>query len=183
MQTDNNKKYFLDKIALRINNLPQDDPVRVLDCYAGHGILWKAVKYKTGRDIKVLSIEKKTLPNLELYLHGDNLKFLKGMDLAKFDVIDLDSYGCPFDQLDYILSSGVKGRKIFVTFIQSVMGRLPNNLFKKIGITDKMIEKCPTLLCKEGYKKLFSYLESIGIEKINLRQSASGRYNYFCFTN
>ena len=56
-QTDHS--FLLSKINLRINHLPKDDPVRVLDAFCGNGVIWDYVKKKTGRDIKVLGIDKK----------------------------------------------------------------------------------------------------------------------------
>ena len=87
MQTDNSE--FDAKVYLRLKMLPENPSV--LDCFAGKRRLWNIISAKTG--IKYYyPIEKK---------EGlDNLKLLDVLDLSKFNVIDLDSYGFPVYQLE-----------------------------------------------------------------------------------
>jgi hypothetical protein len=139
------------------------------------------VKQKHDGQIEVLSIDrKKGLRGI--YLVGDNLKFLKSLPLEKFDVIDLDAYGVPFRQLDYILDydqrKGV-GHYFFVTFVQSMSGRLPNLLLRKIGYSKEMVRKIPTLFCRDGFKKFRNYLSMMGIEKIIFKNHGRKYYLFF----
>lgn len=96
MKTDNS--YIEEKIDLRISAISEKKSVTVLDCYAGTGKLWTLVKQRTGCNISVVGIEKENGKN-KYALPGDNIKYLKNIDLSKFDIIDLDAYGIPFAQL------------------------------------------------------------------------------------
>ncbi|MFA5420332.1 MAG: hypothetical protein WC341_17900 [Bacteroidales bacterium] len=173
-----NNSYLADKVALRINHLP-DGNLKVLECYGGEGKIWKAVRKITGRKIITLSIEiENDNDDLGFYLPGDNRAYLETLDLKKFDVIDLDAYGVPFDQMEQVFKSGYHG-VVFVTFIQSVMGMMPVGLLHAIGFKEEMIKKCPTLFWKLGWKYFQEYLSLRGVTKIWHRSHA--RKHYICF--
>jgi SAM-dependent methyltransferase len=176
VQTDNS--FLLAKVKLRMNHLPETDPVRVLDAYCGNGIIWDYIKKKSGRDIRVLGIDKKADAAM-IYLIGDNVKFMKRMRLEKFDVIDLDAYGVPFEQLEYVLSYDKKKNlhhRIFVTFIQSVFGRLPDGMLKRLGFTEAMIQKIPTLIMRNGIEKFKNYLALMGVKNISIKSEIKKHY-------
>jgi hypothetical protein len=154
-KTDNS--FLRDKVQLRVNNLPPGD-LRVLDCYSGKGLIWAAVERITGRKIIILPIDKRPDKD-DFHLPGENLEYLETLDLSRFNVVDLDAYGIPFDQIDCLIRRGYQGT-VFVTAIQSVMGRLPNSMLEAIGFTPVQIEKAPTLLCKRGFEYLLEYLAS-----------------------
>lgn len=160
-----NNSYLLDKIRLRLLNLPDKKEINVLDCYRGNNEIWKAIKHKSDKAINVLGIDKEKKYD-GVYLQGENLKFLKTLDLNKFDIIDLDAYGIPYKQLELIFERKFRGI-IFVTFIQSIMGMINKKLLFKLGFTQSMISKCPTLISKNGYEKFKSYLYINGICEIN----------------
>lgn len=171
-QTDNT--YFKHKIKLRLDNLPNKKNINILDCYYGDGLIWNEIKIKSNKNIKIISIDRKKESNALLI--GDNIKYLKGMDLNKYDIIDLDAYGIPYDQIKIILEKQFKG-VIFVTFIQSIFGRLPKKMLFDLGYNKKMIEKCPTLFEKNGIEKLLKILYNYNIESIS--GFFIGRKNYF----
>lgn len=171
-QTDNS--FLADKVMLRVNNLPETDPVRVLDCYGGFGLVWAWVRALTGRDIRVLGIDVR---EVGFALPGDNRAYLSTIDLSKFDVIDLDAYGIPFEQLEAILDRGFHGR-IFVTFIQSVFGSLPHKMLYRLGYTKNMIDKIPTAFYKHGWEKIKLYLAMRGLKTVVSRSSKDKHYFY-----
>jgi len=170
LQTDNS--YLTDKIQLRINHLPEKKEINVLDLFAGSSKIWNTIKIQTNKKINVLSVDKKNIQN-KVYLKGNNIKFLKNLDLTKFDVIDIDSYGVPYPQLKLIFAKS-KIQKInaiiFITFIQSVYGKINKGLLKELCYTEKMINKIPTLFSKNGFEKFKLYLALNGIKKINYIQ-------------
>jgi len=174
LKTDNS--YFAEKVSLRIDALPNKKQIIVLDCFAGAGLLWNEIK-KTHKNIQVVPIEKESQKN-KLALIGNNLKYLSSLDLSKFDIIDLDSYGIPFKQLEILFERKYKGI-IIITAIQSGMGKLPNALLKKLGYTEKMIKKIPTLFNKNCVDKLKNYLYLCGIKKVE--GYFINRKNYFYF--
>lgn len=163
-QTDNS--YLEEKVQLRLDtvNLIDKDVISVLECYAGDGYIWSEVRLRTKKEIKVLRIDQK--PDKKgVYLKGSNMKFIKSMDFSKFDIVDLDAYGIPFEQLEVVFEKQFKGY-VHVTAIQSVMGALPYGLLEANGIPARMYKKTPILFSKHGLQKLSNYLQQHGVEKI-----------------
>ncbi len=160
--TDNS--HFELKVKLRLDHLPDMDPVNVLDLFSGDGLIWTEVKQRVSKQINTLRIDIK--PDKKgLYLKGDNLKFLQSLNLDEFDCIDVDAYGVPYKQLKEILSRNYKGI-IFITYIQSVFGKLPKKMLMDLNYTAEMIRKVPTLFDRNGLLKLNNWLSLYGIKKV-----------------
>jgi len=179
VQTDNSN--LLAKVNLRIAHLPQKSKINVLDAYHGEGIIWKYISEKVKSDIQITAIERKPITD-DLVLQGDNRKILPSLYLEKFDIIDLDAYGVPFDQLEYIFNYDRKKmihHGIFVTFIQSVYGRLPVAMLKKLGYSKKMVEKVPSIFNRNGIEKFKSYLAMRGVDRIFIKSQREKHYLYF----
>ena len=176
MKTDNS--FFSTKVKLRLENLPDKDPIRVLDAFAGEGHIWNEVEKQSGREILYLGIDKQKKGGIA-NLHGDNLKILPTLNLTKFDVIDLDAYGIPYKQLRIVIEKQFQGI-VFVTAIQSGMGQLPKKMLFALGYTKEMLFKVPTMFNREGFGKIKNYLYLHGIERV--RGYFIDRKNYFCFT-
>lgn len=176
--TDNS--FLVTKVKLRLDNLPAGDCVcNVLDCYAGTGLIWRTIKERTKRRINVLGMDLKKLQGI--YLHGDNLKFLASMDISKFNIIDLDAYGVPYDQLKIIFSRKLQAETIiFVTFIQSIYGGLPRGMLEALGYSPLMIKKCPSIFYRNGFEKFKQYLAISGIGQI--KHYSHEKKHYLCFT-
>ena len=176
VQTDNS---FLEtKVKLRIDNLPAGE-CNVLDCYAGTGLIWRTIKEKTKRQINVLGMDLKEYQGI--YLQGDNLKFLASMDISRFNIIDLDAYGVPYEQLKIIFSRKIQTEtNVFVTFIQSVFGRLPYGMLQELGYSKSMIQKCPAIFFRNGFEKFKQYLAIRGIGQI--KHYSHGEKHYLCFS-
>lgn len=172
IKTDNS--YLNSKVNLRMNHLPNKKSIKVLDCFAGKSIIWKEIKRKSDKDINVIGIDKVSYGST---LRGDNIKYLKGMDLNKYDIIDLDAYGVPFRQLEIIFQKRYRGIS-FITFVQSIFGRLPVRMLEKIGYTREMIKKCPTLFNRNGIEKFKQYLAMNDIKKITIIEKNNKRYLY-----
>lgn len=179
MKTDNS--YFDLKVNLRLNSLLlfKKQNIIILDAFAGDGLLWSEIQRKTSKNIEILRIEKKK-NSLGIYLIGDNIKFIRGMDLARFDIIDLDAYGSPYRQLNEIFKQNYKGI-IHCTFIQTIMGVLNKKMLIEIGYNKEMIDKIPTLFNQNGLKKICQYLASKGV--INITGYFINNKNYFYFAN
>ena len=173
-QIDNS--YLSDKVALRCGHLPDKDKIFVLDCFAGKETIWKGVRKLTGKNIVTLPIDKRD--DVGFHLPGDNRSYLDTIDLERFDVIDLDAWGVPFDQMEILFNRGYKGA-VFVTFIQSVYGCLPYGLLEVIGYGRDMIGKIPTLFYRKGWDHLKQYLAKKGVSRISHRTHAQKHYLYF----
>jgi len=173
MKTDNS--YYEEKLYLREKVVRKSNAKKVLDAYAGSGTLWNEIKLN--HDIDVVSIEKEKGKNIYA-LQGDNLKYLPTLDLNSFDVIDLDAYGVPYEQLEILFDRNYKGY-VIVTSIQSNMGRLPNGILWSCGYTNEMIKKIPTLFTQKGFDKIKNYLYLRGVKEIE--GYFFGLKNYFYF--
>lgn len=136
--------------------------------------IWKEIKKKSNRNINVVGIDRISYGST---LKGDNVKYLKGMNLDKYDIIDLDAYGVPFRQLEIIFKKKYKGI-LFITFVQSIFGRLPVRMLEKIGYTRNMIKKCPTLFNRNGIEKFKQYLAINGIKRIIIINKNNKKYLY-----
>jgi hypothetical protein len=177
MKTDNS--YFEEKILLRLETLKcLQSPVIILDCYSGKGKLWDEVKKRTKKELIILRIEKEIKKGNKIYLQGDNRKYLKSINLDQFNIIDLDAYGIPFDQLKIIIEQNYKGI-IIVTAIQSMMGNLPLKLLYENGFTKKMINKIPTIFFRKGIDKLKNYLYLCGVKQVTGYFIERKSYFYF----
>jgi hypothetical protein len=172
VKTDNS--YLEDKIQLRLGMLPAKD-ITVLDCYGGYGHIWKEIAKRFPHKIKRTGIDKEKRPHT---LQGDNLKWLLSLDLSKYDVIDLDAYGIPYEQLRVLFRRGYRG-VVFVTAIQSVMGQLPKRMLSDHGISGRAFSLCPTIWGKVGFELLLGYLAENGVESI--RHRGYSRKHYFGF--
>lgn len=160
-KTDNS--HLREKVNLRVAFCPAH-PVRVLDCFAGDGTVWEGVFRVAGRTgDKRLPID--TRDDIGFHLPGNNLAWLQSIDLSRFDMIDLDAYGVPIDQLDIIFSRGFRG-VVFVTFIQTLYGRIPNSLLLDIGFSSEQIEKAPSLFGHRGFDYFLQWLALRGIRHV-----------------
>ena len=179
-KTDNS--FLADKVALRLAHLPDQKTVRVLDCFAGRGTIWAAVrKLAPERDIRVLPIEIQPEEDTLFSLPGDNSRFLETLDLNRFDVIDLDAYSIPYDQLKIIFKRGFRG-VVYVTFIQAVFGIMPNGLLRELGFPPVMVKLSPSLFTKKGFEYFLSYLAMQGVTRVWIRQNQGKHYLGFMTT-
>lgn len=177
IKTNNDLSLIEQKILLRLESLPEKDNIKILEAFGGEGVLWNEVKKRTDKKLSILSIDKNEYKKVNL--KGDNLKFLKSFDLSHFDIIDLDSYGSPSNQLEILRQKNYKGI-IHCTFIQTMMGRINNNILLSCGYTESMINKCQTIFSKNGISKLL-YFIAIKFEVSKFRIVKNNNKNYFYF--
>jgi len=177
-KTDNG--HLLEKVCLRFDHLPNKKNIVVLDTNHGYGVVWKKVIKKSLKDIKVIGIETRSLKE-EISLKGDNVKFLLAMDLSRFDIIDIDSYGNPVPALNAIIKNGTfkKDVHIFITYIQRSFGGLGYAILCSIGYNKRMIRKIPSLFNIHPVEKMKAYLSTIGVKKIY--RYGDERTNYIFF--
>ncbi len=134
-QTDNSN--FRAKVHLRQSFLPKLNQIKVLDAFSGNGAIWKKLKQDNPKiNIEVLRIDNQKGKS-GTYLKGDNLKFIKNMNLKEYDIIDLDAYGIPYKQLDLIFKMKYCGL-LFVTFINKSVGNLPKKFMRELGYSNRM---------------------------------------------
>jgi hypothetical protein len=155
------------KVRIRLDNLPDSPEISVLDAFSGDGATWNQVRAaRPGVTFDILPIDVRPETD-QVHLVGDNLRFLAGLDLRRFDVIDLDAWGYPVEQLRIILSKPVKpGVVLYVTLIEAGGGALPRSILADLGYTRAMVAKCRTLFAKNGQEKLFQWLAIHGIRRV-----------------
>lgn len=177
-QTDNDPAMFDIKIELRERLIKDKKEIKVLEAFGGDGRLWRTIINKhPDKKINVRRIDTKA-GKKGAYLKGDNLKFMRAMDLTKFDVIDLDAYGSPFNQLEIIFASAYVG-PVVCTFIQIMTGGINKELLLKLGYSLAMQKKCPSLFSTQGLDKIKAYLSLKGVQRI--QYYSHNRKNYFSF--
>ena len=172
-QTDHT--FFADKVQLRLRHLPDGD-LRVLDCFAGEGFIWRAIREATGREIEVLPLDIRD--GFGFHLPGDNRRYLSTIDLSRFNVIDVDAYGVPYDQLKMIFERGYQGT-VFVTFARVWAGIMKQGLLRDVGFTLKQIRECPTLFGKDGWAYFKEWLALNGVRRIWHRSESRKHYLAF----
>jgi hypothetical protein len=173
-KTDND--FIRDKMDLRVAHLPDGD-ITVLDCFSGKGMIWRGVQKITGRKISTLPIDIRN-DLTSFHLDGHNQQFMMTMDLSRFNVIDLDAYGVPHEQLQILFDRKYSGT-VFVTFIQSFYGKMPLAILRGVGFIDEMIEKSPTLFGRRGWDYFRQWLAANGVTRIHHR--SHHRKHYLCF--
>ena len=161
------------KVLLRLDHLPKGNLV-VLDAFGGFGAVWREVALRSGREIARVGIDKQDRPGC---LKGDNRKWLKGMDLSQFTVIDLDAYGVPYDQVMILKNKKYKGH-VFFTFITVGMGAIP---IKLVGNRDAW-KACPTIWGQIAWRLWLDYLGSLGVKRVWHRSEFRKHYGYFELT-
>jgi hypothetical protein len=123
------------KIALRlalVDNLKKDR-LKVLDAYSGTGFLWKQIRAaRPDVEFVMTNIEKKKNGRLDA-IHGDNVRIMPSLPLAEFDIIDLDAYGVPTEQLA-IVAEAAPHVPVLVTCISASVGTVPHRMLDALGI-------------------------------------------------
>lgn len=180
-QTENSFLAAKIKIRLECINKVNKDKVKILDCFHASGRLYSIIEKLTNKKLDVIGIEiDKNKKSKFKVLYGDNLKYLNSINLQEFDIIDLDAFGTPVKQLEIILNKDVKCFVIF-TFIIKVFGMLNFELLNKLGYSKAMINKVPSLFCRNGFDKFKKYLTYYGISNIKYidKQNSKKIYAYF----
>ncbi len=165
-------------MELRKRYLPARDPIRVLECFGGHGRIWAAIKREcAGRRLEVTSIDVRRLPGRASQLVGRAAEYLPSLDFSRFDVVDLDAYGIPYEELCQIF--GRFQGSVFLTLVIVGMGRLPNALLVELGYTEAMIRKGPVICCRRGQEKVLMWLANRGVKELNAYISGHMLYCHF----
>lgn len=146
-QTDNahfDLKVHVRKLAVAACLPPGEEP-RVLDCFAGENRLWSAIPHAYYYGIDAAG--KGRARNVK----AKNEKVIPSLDLSLFNVIDLDSYGVPFRQLDLILKNKTLPPSVLViyTAIYGAIASVCKEAVNAVGIDhDRVYRKCPMLFNK-----------------------------------
>jgi hypothetical protein len=177
-KTDNDN--LSKKLAIRLFAMDklgkiEAEPIRVLDCFAGDGLLWHYLKKESKRNIEHVGID--TLPKKGALYLGDNRRYLQRLPIDDYDLIDLDAYGVPYDQMKILVKRNYRGI-VVGTFIQCVYGGLPYAMLEDIGYSRQMVRKITKLFFRNGWDKWAEFLKTIGYEDVFVFHCANK--HYFC---
>jgi hypothetical protein len=179
--TKKDNDFLFDKIAIREEaclKIPKKK-IRVLDCFGGRGILWKAVKSKLAKKkyIEVVSIDRKAEDGVSFV--SDNREVLENEDLKGYDIVDLDSYGVPYAQMKILSEKEFMGI-VVGTLILKVVGQLPKALCIELGFTEKTFRTVPILCSKRGWEKWLRWLWENDWRRIIHRSSKTRKHYFMC---
>jgi hypothetical protein len=195
LKTDNHS--LKDKCALRrlVIEEAKLEPLRVLDLFAGEGNIWNELR-RQSKDpeapppLNVVAytpvdaaakqagqIKFKITPRLIASLNGDpDVGTYTGTDLSRYNVIDVDTYGDPFELWHELLFRIKQPTIVFLTRgrVTYGAGRMPISKHAKavLGIPDswnipgkiellnygdrcQLLEPCPTAKICIGYELVF----------------------------
>jgi hypothetical protein len=151
--------------------------VSILECCCGEGAIYRTLE--TDISLNITKIDVRT--DLKgVYLVGDNRRFLKTLDLSRFDVIDVDGHGVPFEQLEIIINSGFVGT-VVATMIETGVCGVPFKLLAALGIVPR---GAANLFRRQSRKYLFYYLGSVGVRSVTAHACdyVGNVKTYFYFT-
>jgi hypothetical protein len=143
--------------------------VTVLDAYAGSGNVWRRVE-ELVPDIEVmrLAVEKRKSAAEDGAIVGDNLKVLPTLDLASFDLIDLDAFGFPTAQIA-ICAEKAPNVPVVTTVIANHYAPTPKQVLKSLELPERWTARSsdyPHLLfAKQRWTYWDHYLWSLGYRK------------------
>lgn len=136
MKTDNNKNAFAAKVAIRTWAVGRISTPRVLDAFSGP----QKMRSAAYSELPYVGIDKRKL-GPDQYV-GDNLRVLRAIDLAPYNVFDLDSWGEPWDALRIVTKRRKlqPGEEVAVMLTVGCMkmkfGRLSNTMASLVGSVD-----------------------------------------------
>lgn len=172
--TDNS--YVQSKINLRRLATKNLKEIKVLDLFAGENKLWSSFKLA-----KYYGVEK--VKGKGKNLNADNIRVIESLDLSRFNVIDVDSYGIPANQIYKIYQnqSLQKGTVIIYTCITNKMSGLNKEIINMFNLGD-IYKKCKVILNGYAIDMFYGMLYSLRIYKIveyNIKDKFDKHYGYF----
>ena len=166
------------KIKLREKATEHLEELRVLDLFAGENKLWENFHKKV-----YYGVEKEKGKGKNLY--ADNLRIIKNLDLSRFNVIDLASYGIPFNQMYEIFRNPtLKSGTVFVfTCITNKMSSVNKKCLQEFKL-DKMYKKVKVLINGKSNELFYAYLYRKGVREVYMYEVNSKfkkQYGFFTY--
>lgn len=166
----NDNSRFDGKIKLRQDAIRDLEKVNVLDCFGGENRIWNSIPHD-----RYYGIEK--IEGKGTNLCADNVRVLESIDLSGFNVIDMDSYGTPIDQMLAMFQNETlqKGTIVFYTCITGPISG-PNRQIVEMFNMEKMMGKARTLVNRHIKDIFYGFLYKMGVTKIV--EFESGDHNF-----
>jgi hypothetical protein len=154
-KVDNAKGAKKAKVQLRRNVLEAIGrrDAHVFDAFAGAGAMYDAVWHEAA---SYVGCDTHWHQDARTCYVADNQRVLRGIDLTRFTIFDLDAYGAPWDQLTLLAARRPiqAGEQIGVvltegTWLKTRTGLIPHALRRATGLNFKT-----PILSAEGYDEL-----------------------------
>ena len=173
-KTDN--AHIESKINLRKLATQGLDELRVLDLFAGENKLWSS--FEKARYYGVEKVKGKGAN-----LHTDNIRVIQSLDLSDFNVIDVDSYGIPANQIYELYQNDTlqKGTVIIYTCITNKMSGLNKCILDLFHLRD-IYAKSKTMINGYAVDLFYGLLYSLGIRKVceyEIKSTYEKHYGFF----
>ena len=173
-KTDN--AHIESKINLRKLATKGLDELRVLDLFAGENKLWAS--FEKARYYGVEKVKGKGAN-----LHTDNIRVIQSLDLSDFNVIDVDSYGIPANQIYELYQNDTlqKGTIIIYTCITNKMSGLNKCILDLFHLRD-IYAKSKTIINGHAVEMFYGLLYSLGVRKVceyEIKSAYEKHYGFF----
>ncbi len=174
IKTDN--KSIGNKIFIRKQAISGLSVVNVLDLFGGNNTLWKNIS--TDRYFGI-EIEKDKGNNL----CADSHKILDSIELGKYNVIDVDSFGISFDIYRKLLTSNRirNGTIIIYTAITNQFTKIQNEAKDIFGFR-QFYNKAPSLFNARAIEFFYEFLSRYGVNEVTyyeVQDHFTKHYGYF----
>ena len=177
-KTDN--KSVGNKIFIRNQAIKNLTEVNVLDLFGGRNVLWKNISVNRYYGVES---EKDKGQNL----CADSHSILSSLDLSKFNVIDVDSYGISFDIYKYLLTSSQvrNGTIVIYTAITNEFTKIQNAAKDEFGFR-AFYDKAPSLFNARAIEFFYEMLSKYGVKEVSyyeVKDNFTKHYGYFQITH
>lgn len=164
------------KIHLRQLAVEGLDELRVLDLFAGKNKLWAGFD-KT----RYYGVEK--VKGKGRNLHTDNIRVIESLDLSGFNVIDVDSYGIPANQIYELYQNATlqEGTVIVYTCITSKMSELNKCILDMFNLRD-IYAKSKTMINGYAVDLFYGMLYDLGVREVceyEIQANYDKHYGFF----
>lgn len=153
---------------------------KVLDCFHGNGLIWGEVAKSIDVEMVTgIEINNNLYSNFETII-GDNREVLKHINIDEYNIIDIDSYGNPFEQMNIIFRRSNKQKIIIYTYIVNKM----SGVSKHITMLPDAVHICKTIMNEYERDCFDNYLYRHGIKKYNeivIKRGTEKHYGYFIY--
>ncbi len=173
-KTDN--KSIANKLFIRRKAICGLEEVNVLDLFGGRNVLWNNLPTDRYFGVEVAEGKGKNLK-------ADSHRIFDTLDIGKFNVIDVDSYGISFDIYKKILRSDKvrSGTIVIYTAITNEFTKIQNEAKKEFGF-QKFYDKAPSLFNARAIEFFYEMLAQYDVQEVNyyeVKDHFTKHYGYF----
>lgn len=165
-----------DKIYLRQQALKSLTELKVLDLFAGENVIWGQFQCAAYYGIESVTGKGKNL-------NAKNERVIPSLDLSRYNVVDCDSYGIPYNQIYQLFENETLqgGTVIIYTAISNRMSTLNKKCIDKY-ISSKTYEIAKSLFNALAHELFYALLFDKGVKEVYFYEKYTTfikHYGYF----